>query len=210
LLDESEALARALDLPLLLDWISELRASLGTSADVVPAAARLALERDGEIWIMRYRATVLRLTDRKGLALLARLVAEPGVELHVLDLMGAKRDGRHKPQAGIDVIDDKAAAVYRARLLDLREALAEAEGHHDIGRVERAQAEIDALEAEVARALGLGGRRRQSGSDKERARVAVQRRLRDVIRRITAQAPEVGAHLETAVRTGTTCVYRPA
>ena len=57
--------------------------------------------------------------------------------------------------------------------------------------------------------MGLGGRPRRVGAASERARVAVTRRLRDVFRRMAEQSPELGRHLEDALRTGTFCVYRP-
>ena len=43
----------------------------------------------------------------------------------------------------------------------------------------------------------------------ERARVNVQRRIKDAIGRIGQSLPEVGRHLEATVRTGTFCVYDP-
>jgi hypothetical protein len=39
--------------------------------------------------------------------------------------------------------------------------------------------------------------------------VNVQRRLRDAVRRIAQQDPELGRHLERSVRTGTFCRYEP-
>ena len=57
--------------------------------------------------------------------------------------------------------------------------------------------------------MGLGGRERRAGAAAERARVAVQRRVRDAIRRIDEAMPEVGRHLQWAVRTGAFCAYRP-
>jgi hypothetical protein len=47
----------------------------------------------------------------------------------------------------------------------------------------RGLAYLEALGAELSRAMGLGGRDKRAGSAAERARINVQRRLRDVIRR---------------------------
>jgi hypothetical protein len=60
---------------------------------------------------------------------------------------------------------------------------------------------------ELSRAVGLSGRARRAKSASERARTAVQRRLRDAIERIEAAAPEVGRHLRDTIKTGTFCVY---
>ena len=43
--------------------------------------------RDGEYWTVGYRGLVVTLRDTKGLRDLGRLLAEPGREFHVLDLM---------------------------------------------------------------------------------------------------------------------------
>ena len=56
-------------------------------------------------------------------------------------------------------LDAEAKAAYRARLLDLREELAEAEDWHDPERVARLQVEQDALAHELGAALGIGGTR---------------------------------------------------
>ena len=62
---------------------------------------------------------------------------------------------------------------------------------------------------QLLRDSGLGGRERRSGSAAERARVAVTRRIRDAIKRISAEAPELGKHLDRSVRTGRFCSYQP-
>ena len=56
-----------------------------------------------------------------------------------------------------------------------------------------------------ASAVGLARR----GSANERARAAVTYRIRAAIRRLTEVVPELGRHLDNAVRTGTWCSYRP-
>ncbi|MGH2713244.1 MAG: hypothetical protein ACRDM7_05040, partial [Thermoleophilaceae bacterium] len=62
----------------------------------------------------------------------------------------------------------------------------------------------------LARAVGLGGRDRPSGSGAERARVNATRAIRAAIRRIEECDPSLGRHLDRAVRTGIFCVYDPA
>ena len=51
--------------------------------------AYFRLIRDGEVWLCECEAQVFRLRDSRGMQMLARLVATPGQEIHVLDLMGA-------------------------------------------------------------------------------------------------------------------------
>ena len=96
------------------------------------------------------------LKDSRGLGKLARLVAEPGRELHALDLSGASAtDGG---DAG-EVLDERARKEYRARLAELQAELDEAEDFGDVGRAERARSEMEALTSELARAVGSGAAR---------------------------------------------------
>ena len=108
------------------------------------------------------------------------------------------------------VLDDRARAAYRARLADLDEELAQADAHHDIERSARLAAEREALIDELARATGLGGRRRRLGDATERARTTVTARIRDAIGRIERAHPELGRHLRASIVTGAWCAYRPA
>jgi hypothetical protein len=174
-----------------------------------PAGPALALRRDGELWLVVYADRSARLRDSRGLQLLAQLVASPGHELHVLQLAAAGDGPIDVGDAG-PRLDGRAIAAYRQRLLDLREELADAEHAADVARAERARAEIDALTDELASAVGLGGRDRRAASAAERARTAVQKRLRDAIRKITDVLPELGVHLEQTVYTGMFCGYLPA
>jgi hypothetical protein len=147
----------------------------------------------------------------RGVRLLATLVAEPGREFHVLDLSGGSRVAAlpvDRGDAG-EVLDEEARRQYRARVMELKEELAEAEDWNDPARVERARHELELIEQELSQALGIGGRERRVGSAAERARVNVQRRIRDAIRRIESRHPGLAKHLDRSVRTGTYCAYEP-
>ena len=169
------------------------------------SAPRLTLGREGEMWRLDTGARALLMRDTKGLAYLDVLVREPCREFHVLDLVGLRDDG----DAGV-VLDARAKHAYRERAESLRESLAEATAHHDLGRAERARVELDALANDLSRAVGAGGRNRRSASPAERARINVQRRIRDVVGRVRAEDPALGEHLDLSVRTGVFCVYLPA
>jgi hypothetical protein len=157
------------------------------------------------------------LRHSKGLAYLAELVARPGVERHVIDLVDVVEgtpaepglDRRRLGDAG-ELLDASAKAAYRRRLAELREDLDDAEALGNDEAAYRVQEEIDAVVAELARAVGLGGRDRRAAAASERARLNVTRALRTSIARITELAPELGRHLDRAVRTGLYCTYSPA
>jgi non-specific serine/threonine protein kinase len=69
--------------------------------------------------------------------------------------------------------------------------------------------EIDILTVELGRAAGLGGRARRVASGVERARLNVTRAIRSVIRKVEADCPLLGRHLERSVQTGIFCAYEP-
>src|SRR5690606_27954381 len=144
---------------------------------------RPSLRREGESWAVAWGGRTVHLRDRRGLALLARLVENEGQELHVLQLASGSEEAADGGDAG-RMLDAKAVRTYRRRLLELRGELEEAERFSDAARAEKLQHESDFLTAELARAVGLGGRERRAGAAAERARTAVQKRLREAIERI--------------------------
>lgn len=175
--------------------------------------------REGEYWTITFEADSFRLRDAKGMRYLSRLLAEPGRELLVLDLV--QEGGRSSPTAADPdlrrtdlgdagtLLDTEAKQAYRARLHELQQELDEAEAWNDVERGDRARQEMDFLARELARAVGLGGRDRAAGSASERARLSVTRAIRLAMARIAAQSPALGDHLEGTIRTGTYCSYRP-
>jgi len=171
----------------------------------------LTMSQVGDSWSIRYGSVEFHLKDMRGVRLLAALVAEPGREFHVLDLS----HGGKAPTEAVDrgdagqLLDDEARSQYRARVSELQEELQEAESWNDPARVERARQELEFIEQELSQALGLGGRERKAGSAAERARVNVQRRIRDAIRRIEGHHQGLARHLDRSVRTGTYCAYEP-
>jgi tetratricopeptide (TPR) repeat protein len=184
----------------------------GAAAAAVPAELR----RDGAYWTVRYGDVSARLRDSKGMAYLAGLLSRPGVERHVFDLVDlveglpteAGMDRRRLGDAG-PLIDAQAKDAYRRRLLQLREVLDHADACGDQPRAVQVQAEIDAIAAELARAVGLSGRDRRASCAAEKARLNVTRAVRSAIGRIREAHPPLGEDLGRQVRTGMFCSYQP-
>ncbi|GAA3540106.1 hypothetical protein [Nocardioides daeguensis] len=183
--------------------VTEVAGLLGER--LTPTPGRTAtLVRDGDRWRIGYAGVEAWVPDLKGVHLLAALLASPGREVHVLDLAGAG-----VVQAGLPVLDDEARASYRRRLREVEADVAEAERDHDEARRQLAERDRDYLLAELAGAVGLGGRARVTGGTAERARTSVTRSLRYALARIAEVHPEIGGHLSRAVRTGACCSYAP-
>ncbi|MGH2455791.1 MAG: ATP-binding protein [Candidatus Limnocylindria bacterium] len=72
--------------------MTALQRRLGGAEGVEPSAeaatSTAVFRREGEYWTVAFDGTTLRMRDAKGMRLLARLLAEPGRELHALDLAG--------------------------------------------------------------------------------------------------------------------------
>jgi pimeloyl-ACP methyl ester carboxylesterase len=194
----------------------ELRAGLGawrlvtigsdTSRSAVSEAqVEPCFRRDGSVWTLVFGGVVARLPDRKGLADLHTLLANPGVAIPAMTLAGEPEHSGAEP-----ILDDAAVAAYRARLSELDAELRSADAVGDVVLARTAGAERDNLLAELRTASGLSGRARRLGDPSERARKAVTARVRDAIARIVAVHPDLGAHLRASIRTGTTCMYEPA
>jgi tetratricopeptide (TPR) repeat protein len=218
LLDEAQTTASELGLKGLEESLARCRGSAATQEPAAPMAAPAGLPEveyfrvspDGEVWVCECDGRTFRLRDSRGMQMLARLIAVPGREIHVLDLMGAANADQPVDSGDCgEALDDRGRREYRRRLESLRAQLEEAESHHDLAGAEAAREEIEQLSAELSRAFGLGGRARRTGSNVERARVNVQRRLKHALDRIAQECPEAGKHLNWAVRTGSFCSYQP-
>lgn len=211
----AEALAEELGMRAVLSDARALLEALGTraltSAPTGDAPETLSMEQAGESWLVSYGNVEFHLKDVRGVRMLATLLREPGREFHALDLSQEQKADTAPVDRGDggEMIDDEARRQYRARVAELREELEEAEEWNDSGRAERARAELEMIEQELSAAIGLGGRARRSGAAAERARVNVQRRLRDAIRRIESYHPGLAKHLTRSIRTGAFCVYEP-
>jgi tetratricopeptide (TPR) repeat protein len=175
---------------------------------LTPPADEWALRRDGEDWVLQAGAERARLRDSRGLHYLRALLVAPGREISALDLAAG---GAGLVAAGVGpVLDAAARDAYRRRLAELKADLDAADRAGDAERADAAEAEREAVLAELRRTSGLGGRQRETSAEAERARVNVTRTLRATIERIAAQSPRAAAHLQASVRTGLGCRYEAA
>jgi len=168
-----------------------------------------SLRRDGDAWALTYRGRTSILKARRGLDYLARLLASPGQEIHVLDLAAMGMSTSAGSGATETRLDARAKRELGARIDDLRAELREAESHNDIGRATSMRAEIEAIEQHVARMFGLSDRDRRATGASERARAAVTKAIRAAIEQIASSEPDLAALLARAVRTGGFCCYTP-
>jgi pSer/pThr/pTyr-binding forkhead associated (FHA) protein len=168
--------------------------------------------REGDYWTLVFGKRTSRVRDSKGMRYLHTLLAAPGREVHVLDLVAADEGVASSALPASDageVLDSRAKDAYRRRMEDLAEELEEAQRFNDDERAARASEEIDALTDQLAAAVGLGGRDRKAASTAERARLNVTRAVRSALKRIAEVDSQAGRHLDVCVRTGVFCCYQP-
>ena len=187
--------------------------------------------QEGEYWNIGFSGNVVRLKDSKGLGYIAFLLRYPGAEFHTLDLASGIAGGFNKAEdrlefgyqgnlerAGIhigklgdagEILDVQAKQAYRQRLSELREGLEEAKGLGRAERAEQLEEEIDALTAELARAVALTGRSRRAASASERTRQAVTKSIRTAIERIARNDSALGDIFSRCIKTGNFCSYQP-
>jgi hypothetical protein len=203
--------------------LESVRESLANRPALRMHEESLFLQHD-DYWMIRYHGHAALLRSTRGLHCLALLLRYPGREFHVGELLAplvekpfVSAAGRHTSVAwqgrrlydAGPILDPWAKTEYKRRIDDLRRDLEEAEQFNDPDRAARARNEMDAIVEQLASAVGLGGRDRKSGSEAERARSAVTKRIKEAINRIADVIPPLGRHLATRIKTGYFCSYTP-
>ncbi len=178
----------------------------------------LVFKREGDVWTLCYPKRIVRVRHLKGLALISHLLARSNEPIHCVELANSVEAGRslpgQTPQSARLVemgpmLDQEAKRSYRERARELHEELEEAHRFNDAGRAERIEQELRFLTRELARAIGLFGQDRLNGSSGERARLRVTFAIKSAINKIASNHFTLARHLESSIKTGRFCTYRP-
>jgi hypothetical protein len=203
---------------------------------VQPAAAEIPaneFRRVGQMWRLSFGGEEpFFLPDSRGLHLINYLIRHRGHEIptRVLDaLVGSRKSRRatttlkvrsesHLVESGLEVwglgnagphITEEGLARYRTQLAGKREQLAKAEENNDEARTGPLRRDIEAIEDEIRRALGLGGRMRMASDAGEQVRKAVGNAIRRALREIRQEHEALWKHLDDYLDTGDYCGYDP-
>jgi tetratricopeptide (TPR) repeat protein len=181
-------------------------------AEPVRAADGARFEPAGAVWNLAFAGRTVHFPDAKGLHDLHLLLGRPGTAVPAVDLLnpaGGDTVRAARSMGGDPVLDDEAKARYKHRLTQLDDEIDRATLRGDTARASALDHERDALLTELRAAAGLAGRTRRLGDEAERARKTVTARIRDTLRKLDDQHPQLAAHLRESVSTGATCVYQP-
>lgn len=207
-LDKGERFAATSSAAAMLEDFVETAIGNGHSTKVKTVGNQF--QKAGVTWKIRFAGRSIDLPDSYGLGYLAQLIAHPGQYFHCATLSAAvhgSQDGVALGSSGAD-LDSEAMAAYKRRIVELRQELGLAQRHHDSGRQESIQAELDQLVSEITSAFGLGGRHRDH-SDAEHLRTAVKMAITRAITKIGGSHPALHSHLKTTIQTGIYSSYRP-
>jgi hypothetical protein len=160
-----------------------------------------------EIWFEGGEAIYLK--GSKGLDYIHVLLQAPGSTFSPVELRDAIAGHGRLPASDLGPLADvRAVRRYRRQLAELRADLDLANEHNDIGRRDLILYEIEALEQELSRSVGLGGRLRHN-SDTERARKSVSNAIYRALQQLRARHPAVARHLSATLRIGNGMSYLP-
>jgi DNA-binding NarL/FixJ family response regulator/class 3 adenylate cyclase len=205
--------------------LEEIRAAAGATGrhSVIPPAPSptrsAAFMKTGDFWTLRFQDRESHVKDARGMTYIAALLRAPREGLHVLELTSAgvaavKRRAAKEDALGVGsdddpVLDRKAIAAYRQRILDLQQEIDQADSWDDADRSSVLTTEMQELEQALLSGLGLGGRARNAPSAAGRARVSVRNAITAALKTIRRHDERLWQHLTRSIRTGTFCVYDP-
>ncbi len=195
------------------------------------AVTRDIFYKEGDFWTLTYAEHTVRLKDIRGLHYIAHLLRYPGREFQAMQLVAAVE----KPQTSLleqtdqkmregqlaedhlrigtlgdagPIIDARARRELRSRRDELQECL-EAGNFETPEQAAEMRQEMQMIEAQLRRAIGLGGKERKSADPKERARKAVSKAVSRSLDIIRHQNPALWQHLHNTLKIGSFCSYVP-
>lgn len=184
-----------------------------------------------ELWELEFEGLKATCKDHIGLHYIHELLAHPNesVEIAHLQSICTRRSSpsRRATEAQADdallggavaadhgapeVLDDEARGEYELRIQHLqqrREAATESEDAAEIDRIDR---ELEVVQRELSRSVGLHGRARKLGDAHEQMRKRVGNNIRTALNALARRHAPLHAHLKASIRrpTGGCPVYSP-
>lgn len=180
--------------------------STGIKAEGHEAIQGRALIRHlGDFWELEFKNHKLVCKDSKGLQDLRKLLLRPDEEFHCSELAG---NGAIE-EKGVEMFDNKAKTAYQKRIIEIQNAIMEAELIGDTHLTEQLHWEYEEILDHLSKSSGLGHKARLTSGSVDKIRSAVTLRIKSCIKKISKEYPALGKHLSVSIKTGTFCSYRP-
>jgi predicted transcriptional regulator len=164
----------------------------------------------GQRWVVKFQGETRIMDDVRGMFYIARLLVEPNRDVLAVSLLAAAAgiDPRVATGTSGQLLTAETHAEYKKKYDEAQEELDDAQQCNDLNRIERAQRDLDALGTEIARATGLGGRKREK-TDADKVRKSVSMAVSRAIESIGKEHESLGRHLTTAISSGIFFRYAP-
>lgn len=168
-------------------------------------------QKKGDYWHAAYNGTTTNIRHCKGMAYIAELIKNPGIEIHAATLRGIIEGSDDIPILGSagETIDRKATVEYRKKLVEIEEEKIQATDDGDIGRVEILTEKYERIYAEISRATGMRGEIRKDSDDQERARQSVTKAIGRAMKKIEVNHEPLWKHLHSSLTLGAFLQYQP-
>lgn len=188
--------------------------------------------KKGNFWSITYEGKNTLLKDSIGLDYICKLLTQPTLEFHALDLASPARDigtdgiAKHyskmsKEQLedeGLDdtfgrgseeLIDEQARHEIKEKINELEKDIQEAKDNFEDEKAEKFENEKQEYMEYLKKCCGLSGRPRKFNSNAEKARKAVSNAITRAIENIKEDLPKLAIHLDNSIQKGTFLSYNP-
>ena len=206
----SDYLQMATPLPMWEPEPIEVPVSVPVEAPAEDAHPYRFVER-GDHWEVAFEGHTFHLKRRDRIEYLLILLRQPGVKVSAIEMVSLVRKEAAVPthtDLG-ECADETYVREAKQELLRLRDAIGEAReyGFHD--RLAELEAQQEAILERLQPLLGLGGKRRKTGSVGELFRKRVSNGLARALKDIKEHSPAMALHLRASIRKGAFCSYHP-
>lgn len=178
-----------------------------------PRESPNAWRKIGAFWHIRYMGKDIQppIKHSTGMGCIAQLLAQPERPISSDELLARADDPNASfytsDETSQTTMDRKAIQDVKTAIADEEQKLALAEKRGEASDIAASKEEIQRLSAEYKKGSRMG-RARYKRPAKERVRSNVSHRIRDAIKKIRGQSPDLGKHLKSIHR-GLDCGYFP-
>ncbi len=187
--------------------------------------------KEGDKWNITFKRNTHYYDDLKGFQYIWHLLGKPNEEIHVLRLVQSVEKPKKDPNSeicdkmtdkqleeqglyinklrGIEYLPEEAKKKYIDQLKKLSDDLEIAKDTEDNDKEVIIKEKIIAIDEELSKSTGLGGKNREMNSESEKARINIQKLIKNVYTRMNRCDSSLNTYLKKHIYTGEKCIYNP-